>query len=147
MISLLVKFAFGLKKNIPKLLFIAAVLYGLWWYYEDTQRALDTAAENAETLEGDNEKLGHEVKDLKEQTKIDILTVGTHSKDQGDLDVEQAVALEKVQHEVNAVLQEVPAENRDSKSTADSVTRVVIDGMWNSYKSAVHGGAVHKPSR
>lgn len=147
MISLLVKFALGFKKNIPQLLLVFGVLYGLYWYYEDSQQALDTATEKAEVLEGDNKKLVHEVKDLKDQTKIDILTVSTHSKDQGDLDVEHAVAMEKVQHEVNEVLQGVPVENRDSKSTVDSVSRVVIDGMWNSYRSATHGGTVSKSSR
>jgi hypothetical protein len=129
-----------LKKNIFQLLLIFAVFYGLYWYYENSQQEIKDATEKVETLEGDNKKLVGEVKDLKEQSPIDIKTASDHQKDQGDLELVQTVAIEKVQHEVKKVLQEAPVEDRDSKSTADSVSGAVVDGMWDSYNGSVRGG-------
>lgn len=138
--SLFTKF----KKNILQLLLIFAVFYGLQWYYENSQQEIKDATEKVETLEGDNKKLVDEVKDLKEQSPIDTKTVSDHQKEQGNLELVQTVAIEKVQHEVKKVLQEAPVEDRDSKSTADSVSGAVIDGMWDSYKGSVRGGTPTK---
>ena len=138
--SLFTKF----KKNILQLLLIFAVFYGLQWYYENSQQEIKDATEKVETLEGDNKKLVDEVKDLKEQSPIDTKTVSDHQKEQGNLELVQTVAIEKVQHEVKKVLQEAPVEDRDSKSTADSVSGAVIDGMWDSYKGSVRGGTSTK---
>lgn len=141
--SLFTKF----KKNILQLLLIFAVFYGLQWYYENSQQEIKDATEKIETLEGDNKKLVDEVKDLREQSPIDTKTVSDHQKEQGNLELVQTVAIEKVQHEVKKVLQEAPVEDRDSKSTADSVSGAVIDGMWDSYKGSVRGGAIPKSSK
>lgn len=138
--SLFTKF----KKNILQLLLIFAVFYWLQWYYENSQQEIKDATEKVETLEGDNKKLVDEVKDLKEQSPIDTKTVSDHQKEQGNLELVQTVAIEKVQHEVKKVLQEAPVEDRDSKSTADSVSGAVIDGMWDSYKGSVRGGTPTK---
>lgn len=134
--SLFTKF----KKNILQLLLIFAVFYGLQWYYENSQQEIKDATEKVETLEGDNKKLVDEVKDLKEQSPIDTKTVSDHQKEQGNLELVQTVAIEKVQHEVKKVLQEAPVEDRDSKSTTDSVSGAVVDGMWDSYNRSVRGG-------
>lgn len=128
------------KKYILQALLVFAVFYGLHWYYEVSQQEITEATQKAETLEGDNKKLVDEVKDLKEQSPIDIKSASDHQKDQGDLELVQTVAIEKVQHEVKKVLQEAPVEDRDSKSTADSVSSAVVDGMWDSYKGSVRGG-------
>ena len=132
------------KKYIFQLLLIFAVFYGLQWYYENSQQEIKDATEKAETLEGDNKKLVNEVKDLKDQSPIDTKTVSDHQKEQGNLELVQTVAIEKVQHEVKKVLQEAPVEDRDSKSTADSVSGAVVDGMWDSYNGSVRGGKITK---
>lgn len=141
MISLLVKFFLGFKSQLIRVLLIVGVIYGLYYYYESSQEAINTATEKAVVLEGVNQKLVDEVKDIKEQSPIDNKTVSEHQKDLGDLNVFQIVADEKVQYEVSLMLQGVPAEKRDSKEVVDSVSRAVISGMWNSYKGSVRGGA------
>ena len=144
MVVVLVSF---FKKYILRLLLIVLVFGGLYWYIDSSNKELAAAKQSAATLTATNKKLNDEVKDSKEQSKIDTQTVSTNQKAQGELEVVQAVAIEKVQNEVKHVLQGAPVGSLDSKSTSDAVSAAVVDGMWDSYNGSVHGGAVTSSTR
>jgi exosome complex RNA-binding protein Csl4 len=129
-----------LKKNILQLLVVVGVSYGLYAYIVNTKAELVVAEQQAVDLEGDNKQLENVVKDLKEQSPIDISAVETHLTEQGALEVEQAVAIEKVQHEVIEALRIVPVGVQDSIRIGDAVSGTVLNGMWDSYNSAKGGG-------
>lgn len=69
-----------LKKHILRLVVIIGVGYGLYAYITNAQAELVVAEQQAVDLEGDNKQLENVVKDLKEQTPIDINTVGKEGK-------------------------------------------------------------------
>lgn len=135
------------KKNILHLLIIGGIGYGLYHYIETTNSELDAATKQAADLEGDNKRLGNEVKGLMEQSPIDINTVSTHLTEQGALEVEQTVAIEKVQHEVLEALRIVPVDVQDSIRIGNTVSGTVLDGMWNSYNSANRGGKAARTTK
>lgn len=135
----------GIKKYILQLLLIGVVAGGLYAYLQSNADALKEAKEQTKELKRDNKRLEDEAKDLREQSPVDKKTSLNHSKAQGVLEVKHAVAIEKVQHEVDRVLQEAPVENRDSRQVVDAVSSAVVDGMWDSYNSSVRGEVVNPP--
>jgi cell division protein FtsB len=63
----------GTGKHSLRLLLITGLFYGLYWYYDDTAKALAEAAQKAESLEGTNQQLELEAKGLKTQTRVQII--------------------------------------------------------------------------
>lgn len=131
----------AIKKYIIQTLLVVGVLGGLYWKHTQDTNKLTEARKEVKELKTTRERLEGEVEGLKEQTKIDTKAASDHGKAQGALEVKQAVALEKVQHEVTSLLQEAPVETRGSKPVVDSVSGAVIDGMWDSYRNSVRGEA------
>lgn len=127
------------KKYILQTLVVVTVLGGLYWKHTQTEKNLTEARKEVKELKQTRERLEGEVEGLKEQTQIDTKTASEHGKAQGAQAVEQAVAREKVQHEVTTLLQEAPVESRGSPVVLDRVSGAVIDGMWNSYRNSVRG--------
>lgn len=62
----------GTGKHSLKLLLVASMSIGLYWYYEDSAKALAEAAQKAESLEGTNQQLENEARGLKTQTRVQI---------------------------------------------------------------------------
>lgn len=62
----------GTGKHSLRLLLVTGLFYGLYWYYDDTAKALAEAAQKAESLEGTNQQLEIEARGLKTQTRVQI---------------------------------------------------------------------------
>lgn len=136
------------KKYILQTLLVAIVLGGLYWKHTNTEKNLSEARKEVKELKQTRERLEGEVEGLKEQTQIDTKAASDHGKAQGEQDVAQAVAREKVQHEVTTLLQEAPVGTLGLPGVVDSVSNVVIDGMWDSYRNGVRGtGNVPKSTK
>jgi TolA-binding protein len=136
------------KKYILQALLVVAVIGGLYWKHTQTEKNLTEARKEVKELKQTRERLEGEVEGLKEQTQIDTKAASDHGKAQGAQDVSQAVAREKVQHEVTTLLQEAPVGTIGSPAVVDPVSAAVIDGMWESYRNSVRGaGDVPKPSK
>lgn len=127
------------KKYVLQGLLVVIVLGGLYWKHTQTEKNLTEARKEVKELKQTRERLSGEVDGLKEQTKIDTNTASGHGKAQGELAVKQAVAIEKVQHEVTTLLQEAPVESRGSSAVIDRVSAAVVDGMWESYNNGIRG--------
>lgn len=137
----------AIRKYALQALLVIGVVYGVYYYIESTNSELEVATKQAADLETDNQRLVDEVKDLREQSPIDTKAVSDHQTEQGALDVDQAVAIEKVQHEVRKALQVVPTDPFSALQVTDAVSTAVIDGMWSSYKGTVRRDSATKASK
>jgi cell division protein FtsB len=70
----------GIKKSILHLLLIGSVLGGVYAYMDHTTLAIKEAEKQVDGVKADRERLESEVKDLKEQSKIDKETTSDHNK-------------------------------------------------------------------
>lgn len=129
----------AVKKYIVQSLLVLGILGYLWHEHTSTENKLTEARQEVRDLKSTRERLENEVEGLKEQIEIDTKAASKHGKAQGALDVKQAVAIEKVQHEVTTLLQEAPVETRGTKPVVDAVSAAVIDGMWRSYDDSIRG--------